>query len=232
MNVIAVIAAAGQGRRMGAGKNKQFLSLAGRPVLAWCLEAFAASETVDGLVVVVRPGEEERFAREVQPAVALEKPLAVVAGGAERQDSVRRGIAAAPAEAEIILVHDGARPLVTPQLIDRVVEAARRHGAAIPVLPVSDTIKRIGPDGAVVETLDRQELRAVQTPQGFRAGWLREAHERARKEGRLATDDAALLEGVHPVATVAGEYSNFKLTSPEDLILAEAVLEARERACG
>jgi len=152
------------------------------------------------------------------------KVRAVVAGGAERQASVRQGLVAVPAEVGWIVVHDGVRPCITPELVERVVAEARRHRAAIAALPVAETLKR-GADGWVQATVERDGLWSVQTPQAFRADVLREAHRRAAAEGIAGTDDAALLErlGV-PVRLVPGLPGNVKITRPEDLALAEALL--------
>jgi 2-C-methyl-D-erythritol 4-phosphate cytidylyltransferase len=217
--VWAVIPAAGQGVRMG--RKKQGLLLAGRPVLWWTLDVFEATPLVQGLVVAV-PAEdtaawEDRLAD-------CRKVRAVVAGGAERQESVRRGLAAVPDEVGWIVIHDGVRPCFTPELVERVVAEARRHGAAIAALPVAETLKR-GADGWVQATVERDGLWSVQTPQAFRADVLREAHRRAAAERIAGTDDAALLErlGV-PVRLVPGLPGNVKITRPDDLALAEALL--------
>jgi 2-C-methyl-D-erythritol 4-phosphate cytidylyltransferase len=165
--------------------------------------------------------------RELVATYGLGQVSAVVAGGLKRQQSVALGLQALR-RCDVVLVHDGARPLVTADIIERVVEAAVEHGAAVPAVPVRDTIKRVDGD-RVVETLNRDELRAVQTPQGFRYELLVQAHERAREEGFYGTDDATLVERLgHPVAVVPGSPENLKITTPEDLLLAEALLQWRE----
>jgi 2-C-methyl-D-erythritol 4-phosphate cytidylyltransferase len=220
--VWAVIPAGGRGRRMGA--KKQGLRLLGRPVLCWTVEAVEAAPAVAGIVVAV-PAEDVAAWRAV--LAGCPKLRAVVAGGEERQESVARGLAAVPAEAELVAVHDGVRPCVTAQLIERLVADARAHGAAVPALPVVETLKRAR-EGRVIETVDRDGLWAVQTPQVFRADLLREAHRRAAAAGVCLTDDAALVErlGVE-VRLVPGEPGNVKITRPEDLVLAEAILRGR-----
>ena len=217
--VWAVVPASGQGVRMG--RKKQGLLLAGRPVLRWTLDVFEATSLVQGVVVAV-PAEdvtawEDRLAD-------CRKVRAVVAGGAERQASVRQGLVAVPAEVGWIVVHDGVRPCITPELVERVVAEARRHRAAIAALPVAETLKR-GADGWVQATVERDGLWSVQTPQAFRADVLREAHRRAAGEGIAGTDDAVLVErlGVR-VRLVPGLPGNVKITRPEDLALAEALL--------
>ena len=203
----AVVVAAGSGERYGA--PKQYETLAGRRVLDWSLAA--ARHVADGIVLVVAPGREG----ETEPADA------VVAGGATRSASVRAGLAAVPEDAEVVVVHDAARPAATPALFAAVV-AAVRSGAdgAIPGLPVVDTVKRVR-GGHVVETLDRAELVTVQTPQAFGAAILRRAHA----GGADATDDGALVEAAGGrVVVVAGEPDNVKLTNPADLARLEAAL--------
>ncbi len=211
--------AGGSGRRFGDAK--QFLPLAGRPVAAWSV---AAARPVSAGVVLVVPtavgpmstAGPESFGADV-----------VVTGGVDRADSVRAGLAAVPDEAEVIVVHDAARPLAPPSLFATVVEAVRDAGAvcAIPVLPVTDTLKRTS-DGLVVSTVERDGLVSVQTPQAFAAEVLRKAHA----AGGHATDDAGLVEqsGL-PVQTVPGDPRNLKLTHPEDLALVEALLAGEER---
>jgi len=210
------------------GRKKQGLPLAGRPVLRWTLDVFEATAAVRGVVVAV-PAEDVGVWR--RRLAGCRKVRAVVAGGAERQASVARGLAAVPAEVPWIVVHDGVRPCITPALVRRVVAAAQEHGTAIAALPIAETVKR-GADGWVEETVDRDGLWAVQTPQAFRADLLREAHRRAAAEGVLGTDDAALVErlGV-PVRLVPGLSGNVKITRLEDLPLARALV-SRRRAAG
>ncbi len=205
--VWAIVVAAGAGTRFGG--PKQFEPLLGQRVLDWSVAAAAA--TCDGVVVVLPP---DRLEPGTQP------------GGATRSASVRAGLAAVPDSAEIVVVHDAARPLARPELFQRVVAAIRasaRADAAIAVVPVADTIKRVRGD-RVTETLDRGELVMVQTPQAFRADALRKAHAGEPE----ATDDAALIEAIGgTVVTVPGDRRNFKLTSPDDLLLASVLLAPR-----
>lgn len=204
------------------GTDKIWSDLGGRPVLAHSLATFAALGAV-ARIVVVAPAAQHEAVRALAPAGVV---LTCVEGGARRQDSVAAGLAAAP-EAAWYLVHDGARPLVTVALVERVLEAARREGAAIPVVPVVDTIKRVDSDARVVETVDRAPLRAVQTPQAFAGPLLRRAHLEVTED---ATDDASMLERIGvPVMTVAGDPENLKVTTPADLVLARAWLAERGR---
>jgi 2-C-methyl-D-erythritol 4-phosphate cytidylyltransferase len=219
--VWTIVVAGGSGRRFGG--PKQFLQLAGRPVVAWSVNA--ARAVSDGVVLVVPDapsvtgqGDESL---EDDPSAGADR---LVTGGPTRADSVRSGLAAVPDEAAVIVVHDAVRPLATPSVFAAVVEAVRlgRAEGAIPVLPVSDTLKRVA-GGMVRSTEDRDGLVLVQTPQAFVAGTLRAAHRGAGD----ATDDAGLLERLGAtVCTVAGDPCNLKLTRPEDLALAEKLLGA------
>ena len=219
-----MLVAAGRGERMGGARPKAFLSLSGRPLLLRAAEAFEATPEVDAIVAVVPAGDQ----REAHDLLApLHKVTAVVAGGATRQDSVRAGLGALPAGFDgIVLVHDAARALIEPSLIASVVRAAAEAGAAIPVLPLVDTIKRVR-DGAVQETLDRSELAAAQTPQGVRRALLEEALERAFRDGVNVTDEAMAVERLgRRVAAVVGSPRNIKITTPHDLRWAELLLAA------
>ena len=209
MSVWAVVVAAGRGERFGA--PKQYEPLGGRRVLDWALDAAAARS--EGVVLVVLP---ER-AGDPEPAAP-----AVVGGGATRSASVRAGLAAVPAEADVVLVHDAARPLAPPELFDAVLIAvAAGADGAVPGLPLTDTVKRVARDGGVVETLDRHGLVVVQTPQAFRAGVLRAAHA----TGGEASDDAALVEATGGrVVVVPGAPAAAKVTAPGDLPTLEAGL--------
>lgn len=228
MHTLAILVAAGRGERLGADGPKAFVELAGEPLLLHAARPFQAAAEVEALVVVVPPGRESEASRLLAP---LSKLRAVVPGGERRQDSVRAGLAQAPDDAElVVLVHDAARPFVAAETIRAVCEAARECGAALPVLEVVDTVKRVR-EGRVVETLDRRELGAAQTPQGFRAALLREAYARAEREARELTDEAMAVEAMGgAVAVVRGSAACRKLTTPEDLEWAEARLRAGEAA--
>ncbi|HEV8702745.1 MAG TPA: 2-C-methyl-D-erythritol 4-phosphate cytidylyltransferase [Candidatus Polarisedimenticolia bacterium] len=221
MTVAAILVAAGRGARMGADRPKAFLRLGGTTLLERALRAFTSHPGIGRVVVAVPdPGE---AGRELGPSAS---GVLLVRGGAERQDSVRLALEALrPSEADIVLVHDAARPLVSRELIDAVIAAAREHGAAVPVVAPAETIKRLAGDGHIEGTLPRETLRLAQTPQGFRTAWLREAHALAARDGFRGTDDAALVErsGIRP-ATVPGSPGNLKITTPLDLVLAETLL--------
>ncbi|MPZ98784.1 MAG: 2-C-methyl-D-erythritol 4-phosphate cytidylyltransferase [Dehalococcoidia bacterium] len=219
-DVAVILLAAGRSERMG-GEDKLWADLHGEPVVAWSLRALARLDGVGGTVVVAPSARFETLRAFVDYAGL--GPMRLVEGGPRRQDSVAAGIAVAP-EARWYLVHDAARPLVSRELAKLVLAAARKHGAAVPVVPVHDTIKRVE-DGRVVETIDRAPLRAVQTPQAFAAGLLQRAHAEVRAD---ATDDASMLEQIGvTVATVDGDPVNLKLTTPADLLVARALLAAR-----
>jgi len=225
----AVVVSAGAGKRMNAAVSKQYLPIGGKPIVVHALEAFERAPAVDRVVLVVGAGD-EAFAEALVRDNGLRKVAAIVPGGAERQDSVRLGLEAlriACPEAEWVLVHDAARPLVTPDLIDRCLAAAAETGASVPGVPAKDTMKIANGDGTVVATPERSSLWAVQTPQAFRVDLLAEAHRKAQAEGFAGTDDAMLVErlGV-PVKIALGDYRNLKVTTPEDLELAERLLSA------
>ena len=225
-----VVVAAGESRRMG-GRDKLRADVAGRPLLAWTLDAITAAPGVERLVLVVPAAR----VSELAAAPWLPSPVvAVVAGGARRQESVAAGIAALPpvgGPGRVVLVHDGARPLVSAALVAAVVEAAAEHGAAIPVVPVAETLKRI--DGAhVAGTVDRTQLAAAQTPQGVRRALLERAWDRHPPHGPATwTDEAALLEACGiPVRAIPGESTNLKVTLPDDLARVDAALRGRRPA--
>jgi 2-C-methyl-D-erythritol 4-phosphate cytidylyltransferase len=222
---LAILVAAGRGERMGGTRPKAFLALAGQPILLRAARAFEAAPSVDALVAIV-PSAELEFAQEVLEPIA--KLWGVASGGERRQDSVQAGLALAPPAFDgVVLVHDAARPLVEVEMIEAVVAAARQTGAALPVLPVSDTIKRVRA-GMVEGTLDRAELCAAQTPQGFHFSLLAQAYAQAFAAGIALTDEAMAVERLgQPVRVVPGSPRNRKITTAEDLAWAEALL-ARE----
>ena len=213
---IVVLLAAGEGERIGRGP-KAFLEVAGHAILTLAAEAAAACPEVDGVVVAVPAGAEER-AVAMLPAA---KPVKVVAGGRGRQESVRRSLDAVPADVAVIVCHDTARPFAAPELFTSVIDALSDADGAVPALPPFDTVKRVR-DGYVESTLAREDIRLAQTPQAFAAPALRDAHARAVEAGVVRTDDAALLEWAgYRVRVVPGEPVNFKITSPDDLARAE-----------
>ncbi len=222
MSVTAIIVAGGVGKRLKSHVHKSFVRLAGRPMLGWVLRALERSPSVRQIVIVAHPGDlaaARRLARSERAA----KVAAVVPGGESRMASVACGLRALPPGTRWVLVHDAARPLVTPALIEAVIKAARRAKAAIVAVPVVPTIKQAR-NRWVVKTLDRGTLWAVQTPQVFERKLLEEAH--AQANGFAATDDAALVEAIGKrVKIVPGSERNIKVTTPEDRMIAEAFLK-------
>jgi 2-C-methyl-D-erythritol 4-phosphate cytidylyltransferase/2-C-methyl-D-erythritol 2,4-cyclodiphosphate synthase len=222
--VAAVVVAAGRGERAGGGLPKQYRTLGGVPVVRQVLDRFCGAAGIDFVQPVVAQSEVDRFLQ----ATAGLRLLAPVHGGATRQISVRAGLEAlAPHRPDCVLVHDAARPFVSPDLLARAIEAAGK-GAAVPALAVTDTIKMVDAAGRVVQTLDRGTLRTIQTPQAFRFDALLDAHRRAAAAGRDDfTDDAALAEWAGMAVNVfAGEAGNIKLTTPEDFARSEAAQQA------
>ncbi|OAT85189.1 2-C-methyl-D-erythritol 4-phosphate cytidylyltransferase [Desulfotomaculum copahuensis] len=230
-DVYAVVVAAGRSTRMGAGVDKQLLPLAGRPVLWHTLRVFEEAAVVAGYVLVVPAGREDDYSRLVPGEWRFGKLAAVVAGGGQRQESVWRGLMAVPPDTAVVLVHDGARPLVAAADVKAVVNEARQWGAATLAVPVKDTVKEADQRGFVVRTPPREALWLTQTPQGFAYALLMQAHREAREKGFSATDDAALVEALgRPVRLVQGSYRNIKITTPGDLAVAEALFHGQAAA--
>jgi 2-C-methyl-D-erythritol 4-phosphate cytidylyltransferase len=217
---IAIIPAAGQGRRMGSATAKQFLELAGEPILVHTLRRFEECPEIDAVIVALPEGSSAEFLQ-IAARAGLRKVTRVIPGGAERQESVGRALALVRAEsAGVVVVHDGVRPFVTPEQISAVVERAAEAGAAILAVRATDTVKEVDELG-VVRTLDRSRIALAQTPQAFRYAWLRDAFDRAVKEAWEVTDDASLVEQAgYRVEIVEGSPFNIKITRPEDLELA------------
>lgn len=221
--VFSVVVAAGKSARMG-GANKLLLRVGGIPVLIRALQALDRADSVHGIVLVAS-SENMSVYKEAADQWRIKKIAAVVPGGDNRQQSVYCGLLAVPFDCGIVLVHDGARPLVTGGEISSVISAAAEFGAATLAVPVKDTVKEAGLDGFVARTPDREKLWLTLTPQGFSFALLNDAHRRAAEDGRLYTDDASLLEARgHKVRLVRGSYGNIKITTAEDILLAEALL--------
>ncbi|QYR22153.1 2-C-methyl-D-erythritol 4-phosphate cytidylyltransferase [Paenibacillus sp. sptzw28] len=224
-----VVVAAGRGTRMGTAESKQYLLLRDKPVVIHTLELFNAMDEVAGIALVVGNDDVARCEALVRQYGLGRKVIAVLAGGSERQHSVRAGLRSL--QYEWVMVHDGVRPLVTQQAVRACMNAALNTGAAVLAVPVKDTIKQVNEAGVIVATPDRRSLWAIQTPQAFRRSLLLEAHEKAAAEGFVGTDDAMAVErlGV-PVTVAEGDYTNIKITTPEDLPWAEFLLASRERS--
>lgn len=228
-DVGVVIAAGGKGERMGGPVPKQFLSLQRRPVLIRSIDAFASFRSVREIVVVVSPAHIEHVCRLLKQ-LPRNTRFAVVPGGRERQDSVWNGLCGFSRQPDIVLVHDAVRPLVDRRIVNEVIAEARRYRAAVVGVPVKDTIKVEEIRGFYARTLARDNLWAVQTPQGFRYNLLRRAHEEAKKSGFVGTDEACLVERLGiPVRIVRGNYGNIKITTPEDLKMAAFLIKQKGR---
>lgn len=225
--VFALIPAAGMGTRMGAGSNKQYLLLGGMPILAHTLRVFEQAPFIEG-IYLVSPQQEIPFCRsEVVERYGFSKVRGIVAGGAERQYSVMNGLNAMEGigQDDLVLIHDGVRPFIAVETIRAAATAAHEFGGAVVAVPVKDTVKVVH-DGVITETPPREQLWLAQTPQAFRFGLIHAAHASAAAEGFLGTDDASLMErqGFRP-RIVTGDYRNIKITTPEDMVLAEAFLK-------
>jgi len=223
-----LIPAAGSGKRMGSGRNKLLLTLRNKPIITWTLMAAKAAESIRWIGIVAQPEEWPEF-KEIVSDLSLNRIVRFIPGGKTRQESVYNGLRELPAMAERVLIHDGARCLVTPGLIDRCAETIQTCPGLIAAVPVKDTIKVVKPGTSVIEsTPDRQNLWAAQTPQGFEVEKLLQCHEEGIRNGWEVTDDAALFEQCGlPVSIVPGEETNLKVTTPVDLAIADFILQQR-----
>lgn len=222
----AIIVAAGKSTRMGPNVDKLFLEVAGRPVVAHTWQCFADAKCIDEILLVVRDGMQSAFA-ELAEKFHLQKSFRLVAGGAERQDSVWNGLQALSGQTEIVAIQDAARPCTSEALIAATIEAAREVGAAVAAQPMTDTIKESSSGKLIERTLDRARLWAVQTPQTFRLEVIKRALTEVRQRGVLVTDDTAACELIRqPVKLVASASPNPKVTVPSDLVYVETLLRA------
>ena len=222
-----LIPAAGSGKRMGADRNKLLLPLLGKPILQWTLEAAIASEAIAWIGVMAQPHDYPEF-QKIFNGISQTKPIRLIQGGATRQASVFNGLKAVPPECDRVLIHDGARCLATPKLFDRCDQSLQTMQGFIAAVPVKDTIKVVN-GFTIVDTPNRDQLWAAQTPQGFQLDLLKKAHLTALEKGWEVTDDAALLEKVGlAVQIVMGEETNLKVTTHQDLAIAEFILRQRQ----
>ncbi len=226
MRVAALIPAAGRGRRMGAEKPKAFLSLGGVPILAHTLKRFEECRLVDEVLPLVPSGEGVFWAEEIVRRFGFKKMPRILPGGEERQDSVFVGLKAVQGRADWVIIHDGARPFVPPELIERALSELSRSQAVVAALPAYETLKEVSPGKEVLRTVDRSPLWMIQTPQAFAFPVIFRAHEKARQDCFVGTDDSSLVERLGiPVRIIQGSKFNFKITTSEDLAIAEAFLK-------
>lgn len=222
-----LIPAAGMGRRMGSERNKLLLTLLDKPLLTWTLLSAEAATCIDWIGIMGQPVDFPEF-KDILATVNLSKPVELIQGGDTRQESVYNGLQALPSDAEQVLIHDGARCLATPQLFERCAQALQEYQGLIAAIPVKDTIKVVDEDGLILDTPERKQLWAAQTPQGFNVKLLKDCHEQGRQQSWEVTDDAALFEKCGlSVHIVMGEETNLKVTTPVDLSVAEFILKAR-----
>ena len=226
MKADAVIVSAGKGLRFMEGKKKQFYFLGGKPILAHTLDKFEACALIRSVRLVVGQEDMDYCLKEIVEKYGFQKVSKIVPGGKRRQESVKNGIDTLPKDADIVAIHDGVRPLVTRTMIEDSIHSAVRFGAVVLAVPVKETIKMSNPDGTVLKTFDRESLWQIQTPQTFQVDVIREAHYRATEDGFVGTDDASLVERLGmKVHILPGSYTNIKITTPEDLVLANLFLK-------
>ncbi|MEY2912683.1 MAG: 2-C-methyl-D-erythritol 4-phosphate cytidylyltransferase [Cyanobacteriota bacterium] len=223
-----LIPAAGSGKRMGANRNKLLLQVRSKPLIAWTLLAAEAASSISWIGIVSQSADWDDF-KSIIADLKLKKTIALIPGGATRQESVYNGLQALPTNAEQVLIHDGARCLVTPNLFDACSDAILHCSGLIAAVPVKDTIKVVDENGIITGTPERKQLWAAQTPQGFDVNLLKQCHAEGIRQGWEVTDDAALFEKcAMEVRIVPGEETNLKITTPQDLAIAEFILSHRE----
>lgn len=221
----AVIVAAGKGRRMGTEISKQFLPLCGKEILAHTVEKFEKAACIRDIILVTG-GDALQDVRQMVQEYGWKKIISVTEGGKERQDSVFLGLQQVPQDTEIVLIHDGVRPFVTEEILERSIAAAKETGGCVAGVPAKDTIKVCDAEGFAIATPNRSTLRQIQTPQTFRRKEILAAYEKAKADGFLGTDDASVAEhSGFPVRVIMGSYSNIKITTKEDLLIGAAFLK-------
>ena len=228
--VSVIVAAAGMSNRMGSSINKQFIAIDNKPILAHTLENFEKCKLVDEIIVVSKEGEVDYCKKEIVKKYGFRKVTNIVRGGKERQDSIYNGILALNEKAEIVLTHDGARPFVRIESIEEGIKGVVKYGACVVGVPVKDTVKVIDPENVVHHTPKRSLLWAAQTPQCFWSHLLKKGYEMAADEGIIGTDDSSLVEKIgQPIKMIMGSYDNIKITTPEDLIVADSLLKDKTK---
>jgi len=225
MNVRAIIAAGGRGERMGGDLPKQFIQIKKKPVLAYTLENFEKCKLIDEIILVVPEEYVGLCSYKVVDVFNFRKIRKIISGGKERQDSVYKALLSLPGNTDIVTIHDGVRPFISTEKIVKSIEMCQNDKAVILALPINETVKRVE-DKFVITTLDREKLWVAQTPQTFEYKLILEAYKKAMQDGFIGTDDSSLVEWIgFKVKVLEGEYENIKITTPEDLVLAERILE-------
>jgi len=226
MKIVALIAAAGKGRRMNSRISKPFIPISGKPILAYTIDKFEKCKSIDKIYLIVSPEEKEICHKNILLRYNFSKVQELVDGGDTRQDSIYNGLKALDKDTDIVVIHDGARPLVEETIIQDSIEKAQKYGAAITVIPIKDTVKKSENNFYISKTLNREEIWRAQTPQTFKYDIILPAYHQAYKDKYLATDDAAILEKYgHKVKLIIGTEENIKITTPFDLIVAEVFLK-------
>jgi len=225
VRVEAIIVGAGKGVRFGEVRPKQFFYLCKKPIFCWTIERFEKCELIDKIILVIPPGMKEYVQKSILSYSDYKKIKVAVEGGKERGDSVFQGLQMVDKDTDIVLIHDGVRPLIFPELIERLIHQVEKYGAATLAVPMKETVKKVSQGSAVEKTLDRKKLYSIQTPQGFKREIIWKAYETAKKSGQWASDDAALVEKIgKKVVIVLGDEMNIKITTSLDLKLAEILL--------
>ncbi|MFQ6003408.1 MAG: 2-C-methyl-D-erythritol 4-phosphate cytidylyltransferase [Candidatus Zixiibacteriota bacterium] len=227
MKTIAIIAAGGQGKRIEGKLPKQFLMLKDKPILAHTLDKFERCELIDEIILVVPEDYLEYCSQKVVDEHSFKKVRKVISGGKERQDSVYSGLKVCPNDTSIVVIHDGVRPLISPDKISEAIKICQEKNAVVLAVPVKETVKRVEP-GNILTTLDRDKLWLTQTPQTFEYKLILDAYEKAKEDNFVGTDDSALVERLgYEVTILEGDNKNIKITTAEDLTIAEKFLEGR-----
>ena len=230
MKTVAIIPAGGFGKRMQGRLSKQYLPVEGKPILAHTLSIFQLSPDIDEIVLITPDEDVQAVGKMILEPGRMTKVRHVLAGGKQRQDSVRNGLGAIGDDVDIVLIHDAVRPFITGDVIHRVVREAEKYGAVTVGMPVKDTVKRVDQEGWILETLNRQVLWMTQTPQAFKRSVIQAAYRRADDDQFYGTDDASLVERMgFRVKMIEASYENIKITTPEDLLLAEILIKRQGR---
>lgn len=228
--ISVVIVAAGLGRRMKSKINKQYLLLDEKPILAHTIEKFEANEHIDEIILVTKDDEKEYCRENVVDKYNFKKVKTITSGGAQRQDSVYKGLKLCDEETRVVLIHDGVRPFIKTEEIDEIIKETLKSHACVTGVKVKDTIKVVDTDNNIIDTPSRENLWAVHTPQSFSYGLILDAHEKCKNEGWTVTDDSMLVEKLGiKVKMIEGSYDNIKITSPEDLYIAQSILSEERK---